>query len=273
MMSKLIFLDIDGTLVRPGQTPGTATVDAIRRAQANGHKVFLSTGRMEVSVAENVRAIGFDGGIYGAGGQVVVGGVELINQPMSAALVQRITDVLIEGNIPFKVETACGTVSMAEEPAAERGVDDLSANTGMPRLRVERVLSWMQQPHSPIYKILFSAASADQGVWIRQKLNHAAKVVCFPDLVPGLSWIPGEISDWSINKGKALTAVCRYLGADPGDCIAFGDSMNDAEILQAAGLGIAMGNAEAGVKEIADQVCESCEDEGIAKALVRMDII
>ena len=100
-----------------------------------------------------------------------------------------------------------------------------------------------------------------------------AKVVCFIGLVPGLSWIPGEISDPGINKGRALVRICEYLGTDLGECIAFGDSMNDAEILQAAGIGIAMGNSEMCVKEIADQVCESCEEDGIAKALERMHLI
>lgn len=73
--------------------------------------------------------------------------------------------------------------------------------------------------------------------------------------------------------GTALNHICQYLGAAPGDCIAFGNSMDDVEILKAAWIGIAMANSEAGVKEIADQVCESCAEDGVAKALARMNLI
>ena len=54
--------------------------------------------------------------------------------------------------------------------------------------------------------------------------------------------------------------------------IAFGDSMNDAEMLLAAGIGVAMGNAEPEVKELADRVCESVDDDGVARELERMGL-
>ena len=54
--------------------------------------------------------------------------------------------------------------------------------------------------------------------------------------------------------------------------MAFGDSMNDAEMLLAAGIGVAMGNAEQRVKDLADQVCESCDEDGVAKELERMGL-
>lgn len=88
-----------------------------------------------------------------------------------------------------------------------------------------------------------------------------------------LPWIPGEISDASINKGTALRRVCDHLNVTSDDAIAFGDSMNDAEILRAAGTGIAMGNAEEAVKKFADQVCERWDEDGIAKTLTRMGLI
>ena len=56
------------------------------------------------------------------------------------------------------------------------------------------------------------------------------------------------------------------------DTIAFGDSMNDAEILRAAGTGVAMGNAGGGVKKLAGQICERWDEDGIAKALTRMGL-
>lgn len=125
----------------------------------------------------------------------------------------------------------------------------------------------------PVYKIDFLTDSRSTAEWLSEKLCAVAKVVRFDSLVPDKSLTIGEVSDWSINKGVALNRICQHLGVDPADCIAFGDSMNDAEMLQAAGIGIAMANSEDGVKEIADQVCESCEEDGVAKALERMMLI
>ena len=76
-----------------------------------------------------------------------------------------------------------------------------------------------------------------------------------------------EIIPVSINKGKALLDVCSRLCIDPADTAAFGDSENDIPMLQAAGCGVAMGNAEDAVKAVADKVTLSNNSDGIAHAL------
>lgn len=268
-MGKLIFFDIDGTLVMPDTSPSKRTVGAIRAARANGHKVFLSTGRLEVHVDRAVREIGFDGGIYSAGGRAVVDGTVIWDRPMPTDLVRRIIDALLEENMPYMAEsfqgsyTADGRILRSIEELKEVYIDGLLPPTG--KLQLCNGI--------PVYKIMFQAVDAAQADILAERLGTAAKVVLFPNLLPDFPVIPGEISNPRIHKGTALRSICQYLSADLSDCIAFGDSMNDAEILQTAGLGIAMGNAEAGVKDLADQVCESCEDDGVAEALARMELI
>ena len=66
-MPKLLFFDIDGTLCMPGKAPSPRTVEAIQKARANGHKVFLSTGRNITGIPKAVNDIGFDGYITNAG--------------------------------------------------------------------------------------------------------------------------------------------------------------------------------------------------------------
>lgn len=268
-MSKLIFLDVDGTIAMPDALPGRRTVEAIRAARANGHKVFLSTGRLEAYVDEAVREIGFDGGIYSAGGRVVAGGNVISDRPMPPDLVRRITDALTEENMPYLVENAQGVCTADGRVLRSIGGLKRAYFDGL----IPRKEGARSYDENSVYKILFHAAGTAQAESLKENLAAAAKVVLFPNLAPELPVIPGEVSRWDIHKGTALRSVCQYLKADLSDCIAFGDSMNDAEIIRAAGIGIAMGNAEACVKEIADQICESCEEDGIAKALARMNLI
>lgn len=83
-MGKLIFLDIDGTITMPGRPPSSVVVKAIRQARRNGHMVFLNTGRAICNVDASIADIGFDGGIYHAGGWVFVGDREIINVTLFA---------------------------------------------------------------------------------------------------------------------------------------------------------------------------------------------
>ena len=88
MKQKLIFLDIDGTLLPPGEmTVPASAVEAIRQARANGHKVFLCTGR-NLRMTKPLLAYGFDGFVCSAGGYVGCDGKILVDLPMEPAQVE-----------------------------------------------------------------------------------------------------------------------------------------------------------------------------------------
>jgi len=76
-----------------------------------------------------------------------------------------------------------------------------------------------------------------------------------------------EIIPKIINKGQGIRDICRVLGISPSEVIAFGDAENDIPMLQAAGMGIAMGNAAEAVKAAADLITRSNNEDGIAAAL------
>ena len=93
-MEKLLFFDIDGTISYPGNSPASAVVEAIRNARANGHKVFLSTGRTRNRVPKAVMDIGFDGGIFSAGGIVMYRDTILSQNFMPEPMVRNILSLL-----------------------------------------------------------------------------------------------------------------------------------------------------------------------------------
>ena len=83
----------------------------------------------------------------------------------------------------------------------------------------------------------------------------------------------GEIIPRGIDKGRGMELVCRYYDAGLQDTIAFGDSMNDLEMMQAAGISVAMGNACQTLKDMADTVCEEVWKDGIYHEFCRLGLI
>lgn len=108
---------------------------------------------------------------------------------------------------------------------------------------------------------------------IRDALGDRYLAVSFENLGSDMIFTACEVSRRDINKGKAMEGVCAFLGADIKDTIAFGDSMNDMAMIRAAGLSVAMGNAERRILEAADIVCESCSDAGVARQLERLGLV
>lgn len=269
-MGKLLFFDIDGTLILPDRPPRPAVIQAIRAARAKGNKVFLSTGRLESAVPDQVRAIGFDGGIYSAGGRVVVGDEIILDLALTPKLLRRITEILEENDIFYILEAGTGPYSGQSWQRYPYLTRESYASI---KSRLDLLEPEEKPAGDPIYKMVFIAPSSDVVRPFIERLGEAAKVVVYSDPTDCGSPLPsGEITDPEIHKGRALLQICRHLGADPEDCIAFGDSMNDAEILRAAGLGIAVGNADEELKRIADKVCGSFAEDGIARALEEMGL-
>mgnify|MGYP002732042174 CR=1 FL=1 len=79
-----------------------------------------------------------------------------------------------------------------------------------------------------------------------------------------------EVIPKVINKGQGIRDICSVLGMEPGEVISFGDAANDIPMLKAAGMGVAMGNADAAVKAAADMVTLSNNEDGIAAALEKL---
>ena len=276
-MGRLIFFDIDGTLAYPRQAPSFATVDAIRQARKNGHRVFISTGRTWDSIPPAVAEIGFDGGIYSAGGIVMLGNTVLSQHFMNEQVSDTILNLFRSKPVFYTLETSAGRFH------SENGIDILAqtdmrnVSEEMQRFSTSVILDPVPLPMSayqgqPIFKIAYYSPDHTMTSQLTAELDGVAKVVEF-DNIPDFPLNMGEISDFSVSKGLAMLDICKHFGKTADACIAFGDSMNDAEILLAAGLGIAMGNAKAQVKEIADIVCDRCENDGIAKALWKLGLI
>ena len=79
-----------------------------------------------------------------------------------------------------------------------------------------------------------------------------------------------EVIPKVINKGQGIRDICKVLGIEPAEVVSFGDAANDIPMLEAAGMGVAMGNAQEAVKQAADMVTLSNNEDGIAAALEKL---
>ena len=142
MDKRLIFLDIDGTFIQPGRMEAPASaVEAVRQAQANGHKVFLCTGR-NYKMTSPVLRYGFDGYVCSAGGYVVCGDTVLFDCPMDKAQSDGVRAVLEASGVECTLEArdaTYGGVQMMERLAAYQAQRPDAVNSELERwlLRTE----------------------------------------------------------------------------------------------------------------------------------------
>ncbi len=276
-MKKLLFFDIDGTLAYPQQQPGASTVEAIRQARQTGHMAFISTGRTIDSIPEAVSRIGFDGGIFSAGGQVAIGQKVIFNFHMADTLLQQLLIRLRTMSVFYALETADGRFHSENADEILRLSDLTGISESALKLTYGILFDPGMRPMSeyggqPVFKIAYHCPKGAVRTRLSAELEGVAKLVDYDNLLE-LPISVGEISDPAVNKGNAIRALCRHLGMTTDDCIAFGDSMNDSEMLQTVGIGVAMGNSPDAVKALADMVCDRCECDGIAKALRKLNLI
>ena len=107
-MQKIIFLDIDGTLVGyDGQLPASA-VKAIKLARQNNHRIYLNSGRSKAELPTKILALGFDGIIGGNGNYVEDDGQVIFHQALPLPAEQKIVDWLTSRDLPFYLESNAG---------------------------------------------------------------------------------------------------------------------------------------------------------------------
>lgn len=275
-MQRAIFLDVDGTLIsHSGEIPDSARA-AVQEARANGHLVFLATGRSPVSLWDELHEIGFDGAITGAGAHVEVGGEVLANSAMTAEQVTHVAAFFDAHDVAYVLESVDGLIgSTAMADRIRRVLVEALGPEGPPEepgsRRFLRGIHLDADPLSmPVHKvgIFDSPLSLDA---IRGGLGEDYVVI--PATVSALGENAGELAPRGVHKALGIEAVCAHLGIDPADTVAFGDGMNDLEMLAYAGVGVAMGGAPQPVIDAADTQTGAPDEDGLSEAFARLGLI
>ena len=268
MKYKLIATDIDDTLLRRDKTLSPVTKAALLQAQENGMIVAVASGRLPYGVRPYAEALEvFDhGGYYMGfnGGAVMNSRDELIGSAyLDNRYIEPVYDILRPSN-------ATTMVHKGSTIYADSKVNDYthieSDVIGLPLNVVDDLPGFIDWD---IHKFLISG-DPDELKELEQKLLSALGDEV--DIYLSAPWFL-EVMPKNANKGTGLKKICDDAGIDISEAIAFGDSFNDIFMLKAAGMGIAMGNAEEAVKAAADRVTADCDHDGISVALKELGVI
>ena len=279
MEKKLVFLDIDGTLLPPGemQVPQSA-LDALHKARANGHKLFLCTGR-NLGMTRPLLRHGFDGYICSAGGYVACGEKVLVDIPMQPAQADGLRKVMGEHGIECTLETrdeTYGGVKMIERFAAHFPSDG-TRNSEAERWKKMMEFGMTIRPiedynGDPVYKIVYIAGSMEDLAEPKRQYEDQF-VFCENMMDPRAGVVNGELINRKFNKGTGIKAICAHLGVPLRDTIGFGDSDNDLQMTDVVGISYCMANGSENLKKLCDRICPSVREDGIAKAFEELGLI
>ena len=272
---KLIFLDIDGTLTEAGtNVPPDSALEAIRRTQKLGNKVFLCTGR-NYAMLKPLLQYGFDGMVASAGGYVTIGDTVIYDDPMPQADVERALHVLHKNGVFCTIEAREKTYGDENLGAFLATAD--AGNSELERWRKalsERlnILPMSEYDGRPIYKIVIMCMKMEQLDEARRLLEDDYEFV-IQEISDHANCKNGELINRVFDKGKGIRRVAEALNVPIEDTYGFGDSMNDVAMIQTVGTGVCMANGANSLKEMCDLVVPSVSEDGLFRGFEQLGLI
>jgi len=255
MNAKAVFFDLDDTLLRDDRTISDYTVSVLKRAAAQGIHVIPASGRARDSMAGFVRQIGC------ASLFVSCNGAELWTPDQQ--LVHRVAmDVQTAREVgKFAADRHCYAQTYAGAYFYYSMHGDWAAayaeSSMLEGIYVGDLEAYITEPTSKILLMDEPERIARYLAEGREQFAGRLSVSCSKPFF--LEFNPLEAT-----KGHALQQCAELLGFDPAQAVAFGDSLNDMSMLEAAGLGVAVANARDDVKQRGNAICLSNEEDGVA---------
>lgn len=268
---RIVFLDVDGTLIDHSQRLAPSVVEAVRGARASGHLMYLCTGRSRAEIPAAVADIGFDGVVSAGGGFAEIGDDLIAGHTMPAAALRELVGFFETNDIEYNLQAygdvypSAGLLDRVRPmfEADARRAQDAAAAADVRRIE-HRMAYRGPAPDVGIAKSTFFGTDARTFARVRDGVGDRFHVIT--GTIPYLGEAGGEVSLPGVNKGAAIAEIVAHLGMTLDAAIGIGDSYNDLEMLQVCGVGIAMGNADDTVRSYADEVTTSVLDDGVWNA-------
>lgn len=258
---KALFFDIDGTLIdgRNGMPDiPKGVLNEFDRLHALGHKLFISSGRPKAMLDSMFLNIGFDGFILANGGYVEIDGKSIYEDRMDYELTKSTIEMLDYLHCDYMIETSD---HIYIDPSHQElfGFFNNLGHGDIFTFEFDKD----EVMHRTI-KIEMNVLDKDRDRVEDYIHNHFGYVINFDEHGSENSF---EIYSPTISKAVGIQKVLDHFGLKKEDSYAFGDGINDLEMIEYVGTGVAMGNAVQPLKEVADIVCDSICNNGLEKIL------
>lgn len=279
-MSKIVFLDVDGTLINyEAKCPESAKL-AVKKARENGHKVYICTGCSKAEILQRDLPE-LDGMIGGNGAYVEDNGEVVMHHGLTKQETKAIVDWCNARHLGFYLEANsgmyCNDYMLTQGPevmvkyATGKGAsmeDAKKASEGFVGGFIH--LTGEDLYRDDVNKISFILSTYQ---------DHLDSKEEFPTLIAN-TWggkgelaLFGDLSPEGITKKAAIEVLLKHLNADQKDTISFGDAKIDLSMFELCNYNVAMGNGGKEIKEAADYITDDVDNDGLYKAFEYLKLI
>ena len=267
MKKRLLFLDLDGTLLNDKKEITDGNKIALEQALERGHSIVIATGRPLKSAKDLAGRLGLDkpGCIMIASNGAILYDWAKNDTIFSCTMpIPTVRKLFAEANRrSLHIQTYEGELVLVEPRCEDEALEWSCSKIGMQhRVIADAQQDVVQEPVKCLMIDYYDQTDLQaMQQWIRE--NMAQEADCFFSCREYL-----EIVTKGMNKGNAVRHLCEMMGVDIANAVAVGDAANDLSMIQAAGIGVAMANGTAEVKTVADYITERDNNhDGIAEVV------
>jgi len=260
MSKKLLFFDIDGTLLeeKTGIIPDSA-VEAVKKARENGHLAFINSGRTASFIGGEVDKIEFDGILAGCGTYIEYQGKVLEHKTLSKELQDKVLDLLHECRIDAIVEGRYHNYFDVPEKIWVKEFREFAEKYPFP------CGTWEDEDIKFDKFFMYASENSDFDSFYKALKDEFD----FIDREQGFY----EVLPKGCSKANSVRYMVEYLGMSMEDTVSFGDSNNDLPMLECTNISVGMGNGSRGVLEKVTFVTKCVEEDGIQYAMKHFGLI
>lgn len=257
-MQKIIFFDIDGTLIDHQSGYHGIPMEAqkqMRRLQQAGYLLFVATGRPYAFISSLISDFGFDGYILCNGAHVELHDKFIFHQPMDSLKTKKLIDSLKNIDCEYIIETSRkGYLNPKFKILHDFFIG----------CHINESLLCFDFDENQVYKDALKLEVNASGKALEQVESLIKGNFGYDSHGTDNAF---EIYSKEVTKATGVQKTLEYLQIPLENSYAFGDGLNDLEMIQYVGHGIAMGNAVQELKDVADEVCFDVDKNGLALAL------
>ena len=256
-MTNILFFDVDGTLYNSQKQLPASTKEALQQARANGYELAIATGRAPFMIDSLLKELNIDTYVCFNGQYVAYKGDVIFTDGVTR---ERLAEIVAFG------EKRGEPVVFLDEHEMVASIPSNDA--------VAESLNTLKFPYPRVDEHFYKQKQVYQSLLYVTEEHEQLYKETFPD-VQFVRWHPFscDIVPKDGSKARGIEKLLAHIDLTLDDAIAFGDGLNDVEMLTAVGKGVAMGNSHPAALKVADVVAPHVDEDGLAVVMKQLGII